>query len=199
MVIGIDIDDTIAATTDIIDIYAKEYTENELNRKFKINRVDTYDPMWAKSVYDWTEEEDKRFWNLYYEKVMRNVKPKENAVKIINKLFKQNKIIIVTARWEKNTNAKEITETWLKKYNIDYHKLYMNYQNKKELIKEIKIELFIDDSVKFCEDMENLGIKTFIMSSRINEGIDTGKITRVKDWIEIYEKIKNMIREDDQC
>lgn len=27
MVIGIDIDDTIAATTDIIDIYAKEYTE----------------------------------------------------------------------------------------------------------------------------------------------------------------------------
>ena len=189
MVIGIDIDDTIAATTEIIDIYAKEYTENVLNRKFKINRVDTYDPMWAKSVYDWTEEEDKRFWNLYYEKVMKNVKPKENAVKIINELFNQHRIIIVTARWEKNTNAKKITETWLKKNNIHYHKLYLNYQDKKELIKEIKIELFIDDSVKFCEDMENLGIKTFIMSSRINKEINTGKAIRVKNWIEIYEKI----------
>ena len=68
-------------------------------------------------------------------------------------------------------------------------KLYMNYQDKKELIKEIKIELFIDDSVKFCEDMENLGIKTFIMSSRINKEINTGKAIRVKNWIEIYEKI----------
>ena len=68
----------------------------------------------------------------------------------------------------------------------------MNYQDKKELIKEIKIELFIDDSVKFCEDMENLGIKAFIMSSRINEGIDTGKITRVNNWNEIYERINNI-------
>ena len=189
MVIGIDIDDTIAATTDIIDFYAKEYTENVLNRKFEINRVNTYDPMWAKLVYGWTKEEDKRFWNLYYENVMENVKPKENAVKIINELSKQNKIIIVTARWEKNTNAREITKKWLQKNNIHYHKLYLNYQDKKELINEIKIDILIDDSVKNCKDMENLGVKTFIMTSRINKEINIGKAIRVKNWIEIYEKI----------
>ncbi len=83
MNIGIDIDDTIANTTEIYDILAKEYTEKILKRKFKLKDVETFDSMWAKYLYGWTTEEDKKFWDLYYKKVCQEVKPKEHAVDVI--------------------------------------------------------------------------------------------------------------------
>ena len=58
--------------------------------------------MWARHLYNWTEEEDKKFWDLYYEKIMENVKPKDNAIDVINNLSKNNKIYIITARWDRN-------------------------------------------------------------------------------------------------
>ena len=45
MIIGIDIDDTIANTIEQTDIYAKEYTEKILKRNFKLNKADVNDPM----------------------------------------------------------------------------------------------------------------------------------------------------------
>ena len=98
MIIGIDIDDTISETTIQTDIYAKEFTESVLNRNFKIHETDSTDPMWAKYVYRWSFEENEKFWDLYYEKDMANVKPKYNAIKVINELYKDNEIIIISCR-----------------------------------------------------------------------------------------------------
>lgn len=194
MVIGIDIDDTIAKTSEAIDLYAKEYTENILKRDFTLNMVDIYDPMWAKHVYSWSIEEDNRFWNLYYEKITKNIKPKEDAIEIINKLYKNNKIIIISARWDRKSGIiNKITEEWLKNYNIYYDSLYMNHQDKRNIAKDNKIDLLIDDSIKTCIEIESIGIKTFLMNSRINEHIDAGKITRVNSWFEIYEKIEKIL------
>ena len=94
MNIGIDIDDTITKTTEEFDIWAKEYTENVLNRKFELNLTDVVSPLWARCVYGWTDEEDNRFWDMYYEKTIENLKPKENAIEVINRLSENNKIII---------------------------------------------------------------------------------------------------------
>ena len=100
MNIGIDIDDTITKTSEEIDLYAKEYTENVLKRKFELQNIEIFDPMWPKHLYNWTDEEDEKFWDLYYEKIMENVKPKEDAVEVINNLSVKNNIIIITARWD---------------------------------------------------------------------------------------------------
>ncbi len=189
MKIGIDIDDTIANTSEQINIYAKIFTENILKRKFKLKNIDIYDPMWARHLYGWTEEEDKEFWNKYYEKCVQNVKPMKNAANIINKLFENNEIIIITARWDrKEGTINEITKEWLKNNNIHYNKLYTDCLDKRNIALENKIDLFIDDSIKTCMQIHELGIKTFIMNSRINENMDIGDIIRVKSWIEIYEK-----------
>ena len=98
MNIGIDIDDTITKTSEETDIYAKEYTESILKRKFEPQNIEIFDPMWAKHLYNWTDEENDKFWDLYYEKIMENVKPKEDAVEVINNLSVKNNIIIITAR-----------------------------------------------------------------------------------------------------
>ena len=190
MIIGIDIDDTIAQTTEQIDIFAKEYTEKKLNRKFKINDGFIYDPMWAKYVYGWTIDEDKEFWDLYYEEVIGNVKPKKDSREVINNLYKNNEIIIISARWEKKSNmVNKTTIEWLKKYDIKYHKLYLGHEDKRDIVKENNIDLFIDDSIKIYDEIQSLGIQTFLMTSRQNKDIDVKKIIRVNNWKEVYEKI----------
>ena len=99
MNIGIDIDDTIANTNTSIDTFAKEYTEKVLKRNFIINNVyDVIDPMWAKYLYGWSIEEDAKFWEDNYELTMENVTIKDEASRVINELYKDNKIIIITAR-----------------------------------------------------------------------------------------------------
>ena len=84
MNIGIDIDDTISKTTEAIDEMAKYYTENILKREFKLNEdKEILDPMWAKYLYGWTTEENDKFWDLYYEKIMSNLSPKIMLFKLL--------------------------------------------------------------------------------------------------------------------
>ena len=193
MNIGIDIDDTIAKTSEETDIYAKEYTEKVLKRKFEFKKIEILDPMWARHLYGWSDEEDKNFWNLYYEKVMENVKPKDDAIEIINELSKENNIIIITARWDRESGIiAEITKKWIEKYNINYHKLFIGHLDKRNIVKENNIELFIDDSFKTCKQISEIGVRTFIMDSRINKEMKDDKLERVFSWKEIAEKIKEV-------
>lgn len=191
MRIGIDIDDTITKSTEEIDKYAKEYTENILKRNFEPKSDNITDPRWSKYVYSWNEEEDKKFWDLYYEKFIENVKPKENAIEVINKLSKTNDIIIITARWTvKSGIISEITENWLKKYCINYTKLYLGHKDKRKIAKENNIDIFIDDNIKTCKELHDEGIKTYIMDSRLNHSMDVGDIERVYSWKEILSKLE---------
>lgn len=193
MNIGIDIDDTIAKTSEQTDIYAKEYTENVLKRKFEFRKIEILDPMWARHLYGWSDEEDKNFWNLYYEKVMENVKPKHDAIEIINELSKENNIIIITARWDRESGIiSEITKKWIEKYNINYDKLFIGHLDKRDIVKENDIELFIDDSFKTCKQISEIGVRTFIMDSRINKEMEDDKLERVFSWKEIAKKIKEV-------
>lgn len=191
MILGIDIDDTITRTTEQTDIFAKEYTEKVLNREFSIN-LDTYDPMWVQAAYGWTKEDEKGFWNLYYEKDMDMVKPKENAIEVINELYKNHEIILITARWDYESGIiKKITEDWLERHDVHYHKLFINHVDKRKISMENNIDLFIDDSLKTCREIESIGIKTLLMTSRRTDKIDVGSIIKVNSWDEILQKINN--------
>ena len=193
MNIGIDIDDTIAKTSEEIDIWAKEYTEKVLNRKFTLNKTEILDPMWAKHLYNWTEEEDKEFWDIYYEKIMESVKPKENAIDVINNLSKDNKIFIITARWDRNNGIiDKITKKWLEENKINYDKLFLGHLDKREVVKENNIELFIDDNFKTCMQISEMKIKTLMMNSRINKHIKEDKLERVYSWNDIASKVQEV-------
>ena len=191
MNIGIDIDDTIAKTAEECDIWAKEYTENVLNRKFELNVADVVSPFWARCVYCWTDEEDNRFWDMYYEKIMENLKPKENAIEVINRLLENNKIIIITARWDRDTGViAKITKDWLEKHKINYDKLFIGHEDKRKLVTENNIDIFIDDNYKTCKQISELNVRTLIMNSRLNQNIQDDKIERVFSWEDVEEKIK---------
>ncbi len=191
MNIGIDIDDTISNTSEQIDKLAKKYTEEFLGRKIILNNeIDILDPMWAKHLYNWTDEEDSKFWDLYYNEAMENVEPKESAIEIINKLSENNKIYIITARWDKNEGEiLKLTKDWLKKHDIQYFKLFLGHLDKRNIIIENDIEIFIDDSYKTCKEVSKLNIKTMMMDSRLNKKNHDPDILRVFSWNDIKENI----------
>ena len=195
MNIGIDIDDTIANTAQQIDIWANVFFEKYLKREFKIhNETGILDPKWAKYLYNLTEEEDEKFWNIYYEKIMENVEPKENVIEVINELSEKNNIIIISARWDReNGIIKKITKEWLKKYKIHYDKLFLGCEDKRKIAKESNIDIFIDDSYKTCKQISELNIETLIMNTRLNKNFEDENIKRVYSWTEILEYVNKKI------
>ena len=179
MNIGIDIDDTITKTSEETDIYAKEYTESILKRKFEPQNIEIFDPMWAKHLYNWTDEENDKFWDLYYEKIMENVKPKEDAVEVINNLSVKNNIIIITARWDRESGIiAKITKEWLKRNKINYEKLYIGHKDKRKISEECKIDvnLFFMPSSKFLSFLLIVAswgeaLSAMVFSSKIDDFI----------------------------
>lgn len=189
MNIGIDIDDTIAKTFEQIDICAKIYTEKNLKKEFKLhNENEILDPMWIKYLYNWTKEEEIKFFDLYYEKIIEEAEIKEDVAEVINRLSKKHNIILITARWDnKDKVINQITQNWLEKYKINYNKLFLGHVDKTQIAKESKIDIFIDDNFKTCKQISELGIKTLMMDSRLNKNLEDEKIKRVYSWKEIEE------------
>ena len=78
-------------------------------------------------------------------------------------------------------------------YNsIVYDELIVNANDKIEISKEKEIDLFIEDSYETCAELEKIGIKSILMTTRMNQNIDSGNIKRVYNWDEVYEQIKNI-------
>ncbi len=198
MNIGIDIDDTISDTYNTIIPYAQKYTIEDLKRSGDINnRYGTITHKYIQFMHGWNKEEDLGFWDKYYEEMISSVKVKPFAKEIIEKLHKDNKIIIITARWEKeNKTIQPITLKWLKDNEIPYDKIIFDSHEKLETAKENKIDLFIDDSFKNCKDVSEGGIKTFIMDAMLNRAYNDEKITRVYSWPHIYQEYENILKGD---
>ena len=189
MRIGIDIDGVIASMDNAL---LKEYLKHdkELRNTGIINKNPKY-IRWG--MFDWSEEEEKTFYNANIERIATNLKPINNSKQIIDKLKADgNKIYIITGRDNGDySNPKKMTEDWLRKYEIYYDKLIFTnaYKNEKsaECIKN-NIDIMIEDSVSNCREItKNSNTKVLLMDRRFNK--ETNEFERVNNWKEIYSKI----------
>ena len=71
--------------------------------------------------------------------------------------------------------------------------MIINSQNKLEIAKQEKIDLFIDDSIRNCEMISSGNIKTYMMTTENNKYYENNNISKVNSWIEFYEKIKEVV------
>lgn len=196
MIIGIDIDDTTVVTVKSMVKYGDKYDTEVLGREAKKDNLGQIkDRYYMKALYGWTEEEKFAFFDMYYKNVLEECYPLPNAVEMINKLKSEgNDIVFITARLTniRNCDTENITKTTLEKYNIPYDKLIMNVDNKLEFCKNCGVKVFIDDSFETCKSLQENGIKSYLMTTRMNRNIDAGEIERVTSWDEVYEKISNL-------
>lgn len=187
MRIGIDLDDTITKTDEILFKYAKIYNKEE-KILFNINREE-----WnLTKAFGWNEENIKEFFSKYLKSIYEEAEIKENAKERINKLKDDgNEIIIITARDTKSLKeVHEVCEDWLINNKINVDKIVVDGEDKAQKCLENKIDIFIDDNICNCENVyNNLKIPVLLMNGRYNKDYQNPKIKRVYNWNEIYNEI----------
>lgn len=201
MKIGIDIDDTTFLTVKSMLKYADKYEEEILGKP--INR-DSFglikDRYYLKVLYGWDEKTKYAFFNKYYKNVLEECTMLPNADKTIQKFKEEGEeIYFITARLMNisGCDTEGITKSSLEKFNIPYDKLFLHISDKLKFFKENGIDLCIEDSYDTCRNLTDNGIKSILMTTKMNENIDATGITRVNNWNEIYnevEKYKNTIK-----
>ena len=149
MRIGIDIDDTLTNTYELAFNYAEYYTINELKKEIKYVEREKIRNRFTQSFHNWSDEEDRVFWDKYYETIVNNVRIKIFAKEVINQLRKDsNEIYFITARHKSNKfDIEETTKKWLKSNDIKYEKIYLTVLDKAKVVKENNIDIFIDDNI----------------------------------------------------
>ena len=201
MKIGIDIDNVISNFNDEL---LKEYIihDKEIKGNGIVNKNE-----YITKMFNWTDEEEKRFYKENIERIAVNLKPIKDSIKYIYKLKEIGcKIYIITGRDNGDySDSYNMTVNWLKKYNIYYDELFIvdsyNSHTKTEICLKNNIDIMIDDSKRMCEDIKKHGITAFLMDTPYNR--DTNEFIRVHTWKEIYKiinkynKKKNVILDTD--
>lgn len=192
MNIGIDIDDTISDTYTTLLEYAQKYTLEELKKNPTFDNTKITNHSYIESMHNWTKEEIIKFWNKYYEKILRKVHIKTFATEKIKKLKeKGHKIYLITARWDMNNdNIKEITLEWLRNNDVKYDEFFMNAKEKLEIVKYKNIDVFIDDNFDNCKSIAyGSNARVFLMDARANQNLEDERIMRVYSWPHVYQEI----------
>lgn len=191
MRIGIDIDDTLTDTYELIFNYAQYFTANELKKE--INQVDRekIKDRFTKNFHNWSKEDDEVFFDKYYETIVSNVRIKPFAKEIIDKLRdEKNEIYFITARFLSNKfDIEQATKKWLEENEIEYEGIYLNVSDKAKIIKENNIDILIDDNINNCLNAVENGIKTYIMDSLVNYSFKDERIERIYSWPHLYQVI----------
>lgn len=197
MKIGIDIDDTTLITVKSMIKYADIYDTQKLGRKGTNGNLGLIqNRYYLKVLYGWDDKTKFDFFDTYYKNVLEECVAMPNAPEIIRKLKEEgNEISFITARLTqiKNCDTESITIKTLQDNNIPYDKLIINASNKLKFCQENGIQIYIEDSYETCKELEENGIKTYLMTTKMNENIEAGNIERVNNWKQIYEKIKGFI------
>lgn len=198
MKIGIDIDNCISNFDDTL---LREYLKYD--KKLRNTGIVNENPEYFRNgMFDWTEEEEKNFYNANIEDFARKLKPIEDSSYYIKKLKEDgHEIFIITGRNNgEYKNPVELTKEWLNKYDIVYDRLMFtnayDKHSKTVVCLENSIDLMIEDSAKISLDLISNGVKVFTMNTRYNQ--KERALDRVSKWKEIYERISELDKKEDK-
>jgi uncharacterized HAD superfamily protein len=120
--------------------------------------------------------------------MLKKIKVKPDVKEAIDELRKSgNKIYIITARREVEDNAvATITKNMLENAGIAYDGIFIDIHHKSDKVKELNVDVFVDDGYENCIDVkENTSAKVYMMETPFNKGIQDSEILKIKSIQEI--------------
>lgn len=204
MRIAIDVDDCISNTAEVDFVTCWEYNKR-INPNDKKKYVSGYHN--APTIFGFTKQQDDEFY-IYQRKLCIEqdlIKPKIFADKIIGKLLSDgNEIIILTSRGDKYWgDALSETKKWLDRYGIKYTQCVANSGNKGEFCKKNKIDLMIDDNLKYIKQCNDMGIMTITFDNNYDQSYYPEELKNFESplnqfascWSEAYEIINDLSKQ----
>ena len=185
MKIGIDIDDVITDTSMAMKKYIDKYDNNS----------DIHTHIEEVMRGEMPTQEIKDFFTENIINIMKDTKIKEDASEVIQQLLNDgNEIFIITARGEiKFKGSEQVTLQYLKSHNINYTKILFNSFEKAKICKDYNIDVMIDDSIKYCLEIEKENMKSILFTSVVNKSSNT-TVKRVNNWKELKNEIDIILR-----
>lgn len=144
-------------------------------------------------VADWPIDECCKFWKEVGTIAQLNCPTQRDCQSVLSKLKqKGHQIIIVSARPDIYYPAEMYTKMWLDKNNIPYDKIIIGKQDKKQSMIDNDIKLVIDDSTQTINYATELGLDSFIVSTKENSNFKApDKCVRVFSWKDIEKLLKS--------
>ena len=186
MVIGIDMDDTICSTNELIIEVADKYDKEVLGGT-GIKDINAYE---FTEMMGWEKDMKGKFFADRLEYIMDNAPIKEGAREVINRLHDNGwKILIISFRKDKYlSDPFKLTKDWLDRNDIHYDKIFVNTGTKTDECIENNVTLFVDDKESHCEDVSSTGIDVLLFTNAYNH--DEKRFKRVDNWYQIEDYIK---------
>ena len=184
MRIGIDIDDTICKTREMVEVKLSEYCMiNNLN----------YDEVYNNEIMM------EKFYDEKLEEIYKYADPKKNVVDVLRRLKnKGNEIYIITARGVKfkaDIDYYKITMDWLNSKNIVIDKLITSCygENKVDACKREHIDIMIESDPYNYKILCNNNIKALLFDDK--DIVSLGK-RDFNNWLSIEQYIEEHRKEN---
>lgn len=179
MRIGVDMDDTICRTTEMVHNRLEEYS-----KQLGINPLDIMND----------EELKGNFFAIYGEDIYKNTEIKRNVSDVIKRLRKKgNEIYLITSREDNFKTTKisafEITRQWLAGHEIVVDAIVTSVygETRAELCKKYNIDLMIDDDPYNYKKIISMGKQCLLFDDREKYALKENYVT---NWLDIEKYIE---------
>jgi len=192
MIIGIDIDNTISHTTEMIMHYVRIYGEEQ-----GINTKADYSQYYLEDSLGWPIETVDTFLEGYLPYIYREVQPKAEAIEVIQELKDQHELVLITSRNVQFPRIEEITKEWLEQYGIVYDRLILNttpnlhHFSKLEVCLQNGIQIMIEDHHQLAEEIAQT-MPVILFDYPYNRHLESDNIIRVQTWAEVKSWVKRL-------
>ncbi len=187
--IAIDIDDVLSMHAEAFVNYSNMFYGTKFG-------VDDYSEHWSELWNVDYEELEHRVGLYHARKIMAQYYPKENAQKVLEQLREHYSLLVITSR---KSSTRDMTEKWLDRYFSGiFEKIYFAgmwdvvsdrsiNETKAKLCLELKADYLIDDQLKHCIAVDELGIQGIVFGDYAwNKSPSSSfNLIRCKDWNEV--------------
>ncbi|MDQ0896835.1 MULTISPECIES: hypothetical protein [unclassified Paenibacillus] len=178
MHIGIDLDNTILDAT---SAYLQYY-----NRASGLSLTpDDVNDFYLYRLYGWDKAERDAIYNKYGHEIHWNSSPLPMAVEILQQLFNQHQLSIITAR---PLLFRDVTIEWLKHYKINYHNITL-VENKLQECINSEVDVLIDDGPHYAEEFALVNKPVILYEQPYNLSVTHDFVFRASNWIEVKKHI----------
>lgn len=185
MIIGIDIDNTITHTTEMIMHYARIFGEER-----GLNTVPDLRYYYLEDALGWDKKTAQEFLDHYLNRIYREMQPKDQAIEVIRELKREHELILITSRNRQFPRVEEVTVHWLERNRVLYDRLILNttsnmhFFSKLAICLENEVEVMIEDHYDLVSEISPV-LPVIMFDYPYNRHLSNDNIIRVRHWNEV--------------
>ncbi len=195
--IALDIDDTIAGSTECLRLLINKWYNKQLTSEHYGGEDEYwgfYERIWRSHGLDWVQCQEQLSRAMIEDQSDVQVLP--DAVSTVEQLSRDHRIIFITSRdisWE------PATRLWLTEHfgAVDTELYFCQShtattaKTKGDICRELGVSYLIDDNVDHCHSALQSGVKAILFGNYgWHRGVEPS-VTRCKDWREVSESFRD--------